>query len=167
VRVLVSVASRHGGSTGIADAIAKVLTANGLEVEVVPPGQVASLAEYDGVVIGSGIYLGKWLAPARELVEMHADRLRRMPVWLFGSGPIVLPMKGEGDIAEGERLRELIGARDNRLFAGVLKKDGLSVFERVSVRMVGSPWGDYRPWPEIEAWAASIAESLRQPVAVA
>ena len=52
------------------------------------------------------------------------------------------------------------------MFAGKLEKDGLNVIERVSVRMVGSPWGDYRPWPEIDAWAESIAEELRKPVAV-
>jgi menaquinone-dependent protoporphyrinogen oxidase len=166
VKVIVSVASRHGATAEIGEAIARSLRGAGLRVNVVVPEDVASLVDYDAAVIGSAVYLGKWLAPARDLVESHADELRRLPVWLFASGPIT-PIKDEGDIAEGERLRELIGARDNRLFAGELKKDGLSIVERVTVRMVGSPWGDYRPWPEIQAWAESIAAALGQPVPVA
>jgi len=163
--VLVSVATRHGATAQIGEAIARSLRAAGVQVRVVSPEDVVSLVDYDGAVIGSALYLGKWLAPARDLVESHADELRRLPVWLFASGPIT-PIKDQGDIAEGDRLRDLIGARDNRLFAGQLKKQGLSLVERVTVRMVGSPWGDYRPWPEIEAWAESIATSLGQPVPV-
>lgn len=165
MKVLVSVASRHGATAEIGEAIARSLRATGLHVDVVTPEDVGSLMNYDGAVIGSAIYLGKWLAPARYLVESHANELRDLPVWLFASGPVT-PIKDEGDIAEGERLRELIGARDNRLFAGELKKEGLSIVERVTARMIGSPWGDYRPWPEIQAWADSIAASLAQAVPV-
>lgn len=161
MKALVTVASRHGATTEIGTAVAESLQAAGIEVDVVPPDGVGSLAGYDAVIVGSGLYLGRWLGPARTFVEARADELRRVPVWLFASGPIT-PVKDEADIAEGEKLRALIGGRDNRLFAGRLEKRGLNVFERVSVSMVGSPWGDYRPWDEIRHWAEGIAVALRE-----
>lgn len=165
MKTLVTVASRHGATAEIGERIAERLRAKGLGVDILPVDRIGSLTSYDAAVVGSAVYLGRWLAPARDFVTAHADELRRMPVWLFASGPIT-PVEGEGDTADGDTLSELIAARDNRMFPGKLEKDGLNVIERVSVRMVGSPWGDYRPWPEIDAWAESIAEELRKPVAV-
>jgi len=159
MKALVTVASRHGATAEIGETIAETLRANGLEVDVVPPDQVVSLSPYDAVVVGSALYLGRWLRPAREFVTARAEELRRVPVWLFASGPIT-PTDDEFDIAEGATLRELIGARDNRLFPGQLRKDGLGLVERVSVRMVGSPWGDYRPWDAIREWATGVAFAL-------
>jgi len=166
MKLLVAVATRHGATAEIGEAIARTFRSRGMAVDSIAPEKVDSLAGYDAAVIGSAVYLGRWLAPASEFIDGHADELRRIPVWLFASGPIT-PIKDEGDVAQGEKLRELIGARENRLFPGRLEKEGLNIVERVSVHMVGSPWGDYRPWPEIEEWAASIATSLETPVAVA
>jgi menaquinone-dependent protoporphyrinogen oxidase len=166
MKTLVTVATRHGATAEIGETIAETLRSTGLEVDLIAPDKVASLAPYGAVVVGSGVYLGRWLPPAREFVARHAEELRRLPVWLFGSGPIT-PVDDEADTADGKQLRELIGARDNRLFAGELKRDGLGLFERVSVRMVGSPWGDYRPWDDIRRWASGIAEALASETSVA
>jgi len=166
MKTLVTVATRHGATAEIGEAIAEQLRSMGLDVDVIPPDQVRSLAPYGAVVVGSGVYLGRWLAPAREFVTDHAEELRRLPVWLFGSGPIT-PVEDEADMVDGKQLRELVGARDNRLFAGQLERDGLGIFERVSVRMVGSPWGDYRPWDDIRRWASGIAEALTSEASLA
>lgn len=159
MKVLVSVASRHGATAEIGGAIADTLRGAGVDVDVLRPEEVQSLDGYDAAVLGSALYFGRWLGPARDLVTTHADELRGLPVWLFASGPVT-QVKDEGDIAEGDKLKELIAARDNRVFAGQLKREGLSFTERVSVRMIKSPWGDYRPWPAIRDWASSIAVSL-------
>ena len=50
------------------------------------------------------------------------------------------------DSAEGLRLLELVGGRDHRLFAGKADKDEFGFVERTVVRMVKSPYGDYRDW---------------------
>jgi menaquinone-dependent protoporphyrinogen oxidase len=163
MRALVTVASRHGATAEIGQVIAETLKDSGIEVDVIPPERVESMAGYDAVVIGSGLYLGRWLATAREFVTAHADDLRKLPVWLFASGHLS-NLAVEGDVAEGLTLQQLIGARDNRVFAGQLKKEGLSVFERVSVSMIKSPWGDYRPWDAIRDWAASIGKAVNTPL---
>ena len=165
MKVLVTVASRHGATAEMGVQIADTLRSKGLKVDLLPPDQVVWLEPYDAVVVGSAIYLGRWLAPARDFVTEHADGLRRRPVWLFASGPIT-PAKDKADTADTDTLSELISARDSRLFAGKLTREGLNLLERFGVRMVGSPWGDYRPWPEINEWAESIAKALEEPVAV-
>jgi len=82
-------------------------------------------------------------------------------VWLFSSGPVVKVVDEAADRADGDRYLKLIGARDHSLFAGRLQKETLGFGERTVVRMIHSPYGDYRPWREIDAWAESIANALR------
>ena len=70
-----------------------------------PAEEVDSLDGYDACVIGSAVYVGHWLDPARELVETHARALAGRPVWLFSSGPLGPPdkLKPEGDPVERRR----------------------------------------------------------------
>jgi menaquinone-dependent protoporphyrinogen oxidase len=56
---------------------------------------------------------------------------------------------------------EQSGAREHRIFGGRLDKRELGFGEKALVRMVGAADGDYRPWDEIEAWAAEIATTLK------
>lgn len=160
MRALVTVSSKHGGTDGIGHAIAAVLESAGIQVDVIPPSGIDSLDEYDAVVVGSALYMGRWMGPARDFVQGHADDLRRRPVWLFASGPVTGVADDPYDAAEGLKLRELIGARDFRVFAGKLERNGLGFAERAIVRMIKSPWGDYRPWGSIREWAASIATAI-------
>jgi len=160
MKALVAVSSKHGGTEGIGRTIAETLRASGIEVAVVVPEHVTTLDGYDAAIVGSALYLGRWMSPARELVRREADALRRRPVWLFASGPVT-GVDDPADRSEGLKLRELIDGREFRLFAGVLDRQRLGLLERTVVRAIGSPWGDHRPWPEIEGWARSIAEALR------
>ena len=93
MKVLVSAASRHGATSEIAKAIADALTTEGIEAEVRRPEEVASLASYDGIVLGSGVYAGRWLGPVKQLIERESAALATKPVWLFSSGPLGDPLK--------------------------------------------------------------------------
>ena len=163
MKVLVTVASKHGATAEIGTAIADTLREAGLYVAELTPEHVNSLAEFDAVVVGSALYMGRWMGEARDFVNENAEALSKKPVWLFASGPIIgtLNAPNDGaDAAEGQKLQELIGAREARVFAGELKKESLGFVEKQIVKMVKSPWGDYRPWDEIRSWAESIAHEL-------
>jgi hypothetical protein len=97
MRVLVTAATKYGATAEIAAAIAEVLDEHGLEATMLPPDQVEEVDGYDAVVLGSAVYAGHWLKPARELVERHAGALASRPVWLFSSGPVGDPPKPEED----------------------------------------------------------------------
>lgn len=159
MKVLISVASKHGATDGIGRAIADRLRAEHIEVDVIPPVADPGLDNYDAFVFGSAVYMGRWMSEARDLVSTSVQLLSKRPVWLFSSGPIT-DKADPADSADGDQLLATIHAREHKLFAGRLDKDGLGWTERAIVRMVNSPWGDYRPWAEIEAWAESIAKEL-------
>jgi menaquinone-dependent protoporphyrinogen IX oxidase len=107
MRVLVTAASKHGATEEIAERIGAVLTAHGVEVDVKQLQEVSGLGGYEAVVLGSGIYLGKWLKEARRFVEVHAAELAQRPTWLFASGSITGdPPVGDDPNAMGAGLVE-------------------------------------------------------------
>jgi menaquinone-dependent protoporphyrinogen oxidase len=158
--VLVTAATKYGATTEIAQAIAEVLGERGLEPTVLPPEQVKGVDVYDAVVVGSAVYAGHWLKPARELIERHAAGLAGRPVWLFSSGPVGDPPKPEEDPVDVADLLAATGARDHRVFAGKLVRKQLSFPERAIVTALRVPVGDFRDWTEIHQWAAQIADAL-------
>jgi len=159
--VLVTAASRHGATSEIAVAIARVLGSRGLDADVRRADDVRELEGYDAVVLGSAVYAGKWLEPARRLVEEHGDELAARPTWLFSSGPLGEPPRPAPRAAvDVDAIAAATRAREHRLFAGRLDRGRLGLGERVVARAVHAPEGDFRDWGEIEAWADDIAATL-------
>ena len=84
-----------------------------------------------------------------------------MPVWLFSSGPLGADdPQPEGEPVHLDQLIGRTGARGHRTFVGKLDKDELGFGERLIVRAVGAPDGDFRDWDAIRVWADEIAEEL-------
>ena len=160
MRVLVTAASKHAATTDIATAIAEELSAAGIETTVASPESVGSLEGYDGVVLGSGVYAGRWLGSAKEFVDRNSTALAAMPVWLFSSGPLGEPLKPDGEPADAAPIANRLGACSHHVFGGRLDRHQLSLGERAIVGLVRAPDGDYRPWDEIRAWSAGIAQAL-------
>ena len=158
--MLIAVSSKHGSTREIAGSIAETIREAGIEVEVVDAQRVESVAPYDAVMVGSAVYMGRWMGPARDLVNRSADALRTRPVWLFSSGPMGRDIVEPADAAEGLKHLELVGGREHRVFAGRADRNEFGFAERAIVRMVKSPYGDHRDWSAIREWAASIAMEL-------
>ena len=165
MRVLVTAASKHGATAEIADAIANKIRESNITVDRVLPETVLAVDGYDAVVIGSGVYAGHWLEPARRLVDHHAAALAARPVWLFSSGPIGDPPKPDEELVEIAPMMERIGARGHRTFPGRLDPATLGFVERAVTAALRAPHGDFRDFNDIREWAAEIAAAL-QPAAV-
>lgn len=157
MKVLVTVASKHGSTAEIASVIADVLRAADVDADVIAPESVTSLVGYDAVVLGSGVYAGHWMMPARAFVERHEQALRTRPVFLFSSGPIGDPPRPLEDPAEIAAIDEATMALDHRVFAGRLTESDLSPGERLIINMVRAPFGDFRSWDDVSDWARAIA----------
>jgi menaquinone-dependent protoporphyrinogen oxidase len=165
MKVLISAASRHGSTDQIAEAIGQVLTAAGFEADIRPPDEVTTTAPYDGIVIGSAVYMGHWLEPAKKLIDRQSATLAYKPVWLFSSGPTGEPTAPPVENAEIVRLRETAHAIDHQIFAGRLERGHLGLAERAIVAMVHAPVGDFRVWEDVRAWSQSIAQTLETTLA--
>lgn len=164
--VLVAVASRHGATREIAEAVGASLRRSGLEATVVDleeaTGRPIDVADHDAVVLGSAIYMGRWQRSARDFVAEHGADLAAQPLWLFSSGPLGDPPEPAEDHAVD--LDDLIGELmpcEHRVFTGRLDRGALGAREKAVVRIVKAPEGDFRDWDEIFDWARSIAEALR------
>ena len=142
-RVLVAVASRHGSTQEIAKALASRLSDS-------PAGRTAGMtafaasvdhhpdpAQYSAVVLGSAVYAGRWLEPARTYAATYGAALRGRPVWLFSSGPIGEPPFPPDEPHDAAPLLQLTGARGHRVFPGRLAKARLSFGERPWSRPCG------------------------------
>ncbi len=161
MKVLVSVASRHGASFEIAEAISAALAGAGFQTAVLPPDAVTSLDGYDAVILGSCVYVGHWMDSAVNLVERFAKEITTRPVWLFSSGPVGHEPKPEDEPVDVAKLLAATGAREHRVFAGQVDRSRLGLGEKVLLTAVRFPEGDFRQWDEIRAWATGIAAALR------
>ena len=163
MNILVTVASRHGSTLEIGEAIAAAIQSSGVDAEVLPTEAVATLDDYDAVVLGSGVYAGHWMRGARTFVDDHEVDLKGLPVWIFSSGPIGDPPTPMENPAEVAAISKRISARGHRLFAGKIDGSDLGLAERALIKLVRAPHGDYRSWSEISVWGQDIAATLLEP----
>lgn len=160
MKVLVAVASKHGATADIGGWVLDALTEAGLEVELRKPEDVATLDGFEAVVLGSAVYAGHWLAEAREFTERFRSELQRRPVWIFSSGPVGEPPKPADDPADAAPMLAATGAREHRLFAGLVERQRLGLGEKAIVAALRVPDGDFRSPDEVRAWAREIASAL-------
>lgn len=161
MKVLVSAASKHGSTAEIADAIGAALRSEGLEVDVRRPEDVTTVAPYGAVVLGSGVYAGRWLEPIKRLIAREANELAFKSVWLFSSGPIGDPPKPELEPADMAAARERLHPVNSAIFAGRLDRDDLGFAEKAIVAVVHAPDGDFREWSSVSEWASKIARTIQ------
>lgn len=161
MNILITVASKHGSTREIAEAIAQELRSAGHDVDLHDAANAPAPDDYDAVVAGSAIYMGNWMSDAQSYVERHHEKLAQRPVWLFSSGPL-----GEDypeDMGKPQNLDELLtqtAARGHQVFVGRLDKSDLGLGERIISRAVKAPEGDFRDWDAIRTWAHDIATTL-------
>jgi menaquinone-dependent protoporphyrinogen oxidase len=191
-KVLVVYGTRHGGTRGIAERIGEVLRSEGVEAVVAAADRVASddVRTADAFVVGSGVYMGRWLKEPLEFLVREQHRLSTRPTWLFSSGPLPGSTKEQTDVdplanalgpADGpgsggrkkvEAASMSIHPRDHRVFRGAFDpNDPPRTMSERFVRLMPAakkilPSGDFREWDAIEAWSREISAVLPPPALV-
>src|SRR5438105_3115092 len=142
--ILVAYASKHGSTQGIAERIAEKLRQLGKEALARPVEAVEDPGSYEALVIGSAIYYGSWLKEATEWVHRNQAVLAKLPTWLFSVGPLGTEVKdAEQQPKEMAEFRQAIRPREQRVFFGALDHYRLSFAERMMVKAVRAPEGDF------------------------
>lgn len=165
--IIVAYATKYGATKEIAEKIGEVLRGEGLEAEVLPVKDVRDPAQYRALVLGSAIYIGQWRKEAASFVKSHRDELAKLPVWIFSSGPT-----GQGDavaLVQGWQypssltsIIEHIRPRDVAVFHGMINFDKFNFLEKMALKNVKAPLGDWRDWEAIGKWARCIADELKK-----
>lgn len=157
--VLVTYASKYGSTGGVADAIGKELCAKGVNADVVLIQNAGNVHSYQGLVIGSAIYRGKWMSEAIDFVNKNQDILRQLPVAYF-LVCMTLSQPTEKNRAQVlSYMDPVLKAVPNvkpvgiATFAGALNYSNLSWLNKKILKSKGTPEGDFRDWNAIRAWA--------------
>ncbi|WP_105967650.1 flavodoxin domain-containing protein [Streptomyces geranii] len=159
--VLVTYGTTNGATAEIAEAVADVLRKDGLTAEALPARSVTDVARYDAVVVGAGLYGGRWHKDARRFVRRHRAALAERPVWLFSSGPLDASA-AERDIPPVRGVRRVmirLDVRDHVTFGGCLEEGAKGRIAGMILR--SGKGGDFRDFGTIGAWAQGIAGSLK------
>jgi menaquinone-dependent protoporphyrinogen oxidase len=162
-KVLVAYVSTHGSTQEVAEVIASTLRDQGLAVEVQPARKVRTLAGYRAVVLGAPLYMFHLHRDARHFLSRYrVDLTGGLPLAIFAGGPT-----GKGDEEEWQMVRKQL-ADDLAKFTW-LKPAAVEVIGgRFDPQHLHFPWNlipalknmpatDFRDWPAIRTWAASLA----------
>ncbi|MFI8071669.1 flavodoxin domain-containing protein [Streptomyces sp. NPDC086033] len=161
-KVLVAYGTTNGSTAQIAEAIADVLRKDGLTVDVLPARSVTSVSPYDAVVVGGGLYTGRWHKDARRFVRRHGRTLAERPLWFFSSGPLDASA-AERDIPPVPGVRKAmteLDANGHVTFGGCLEEGAKGWVAGMILR--SGKGGDFRDFTQIEAWAGRIAGELTE-----
>ncbi len=163
IRVLVAYATKYGATAEIAEKIRQVILQAGLQTDVLPADRVSDLAPYKAIVLGSAVYVGQWRKEAVAFLEANEKAMAKMPVWFFSSGegdPVQL-MQGWRFPEAQQPIANRIQPRDTAFFHGVLDMKKVNLAERLVIKGLKAPVGDFRDWDAITSWAGSIADALK------
>jgi menaquinone-dependent protoporphyrinogen oxidase len=170
MKVLVTYATAHGSTAEVGAEIGRILSEKGLVVEVVNVKEVRTVDGYDALVIGSAVHNGAWLPEFNAFLKAFADKLERVPVYLWLSCIRVLEQYGEQHVKEyyiNYGLLEKLNVQDVAVFPGKLDLAASDWNERwtLAARYDGATWpssfdGDFRDWDKIRAWANQVAAWL-------
>jgi menaquinone-dependent protoporphyrinogen oxidase len=158
--VLVAYGTTNGSTAQIAETVAEVLRKEGMSAEALPARSVTSVEAYDAVVVGGGLYAGRWHKDARRFVRRHRSALAGLPLWFFSSGPLDASAS-ERDIPPVpavKRAMDRLDVTEHVTFGGCLEEGAKGFIARKIVS--SGKGGDFRDFGQIEAWAAGICTAL-------
>lgn len=161
-KILVAYASKCGATAEIADEITKMLCAGGLSAELKRADNITSLQGYEGVVLGTAIYMGNPLKEAIQFVEKFDTQMAYIPFAVFD---VCLTMKEKTSENEKTALGYLRSITD---FAAPIKTGAFSgrinfttlpplyrMFAQADQAGILAE-GDFRDWKAINAWAEEL-----------
>lgn len=162
-RILVAYATRYGSTAEVAEAIGDELRKSGVEVDVRPVDEVRDLSLYRAAVIGSPIYMGKWLPEPQVFIEKNQQYLRTIPVAYFAVGLTVA--EGGAEIlrkaeASMDPVRMLVNPVDVGVFPGKLVSGNLSFTDRTIIKLIRAKTGDFRDWEAVRSWAGTVRSKI-------
>jgi len=164
MRVLVVYGTKTGCTAGIAEKIGETLVAAGATVDVKRAEEKPSPAGYDAVVVGSGVRASNWHGAVKEWVSANAGALKSVPTAFFTARLTMGTNPEKADevraytdplIAETGVTPVAIG-----LFAGMNQPKVFSLPERLIMKMMKAPEGDFRDYEAVAAWASETAPLL-------
>ncbi|MEM2958889.1 MAG: flavodoxin domain-containing protein [Candidatus Jordarchaeaceae archaeon] len=187
-KVLIAYGSRYGSTEEISQEIAKVLEKQDLQVQIVDlkktkPKDWPSIEPFDGVLVGSGIKIMKWVKEPQEFLSKHKGEFRKgkKKLGLFiSSGFASIPGNREKAKQDWiEKVMEKVGVKADLYdaFGGVfdfsessrmggldkrmLKMAAKGMSKEFDMKIDEKGRNDFRDWNQIRSFAEKFAELLK------
>ncbi len=163
-KVLVVYGSKTGCTQSIAETIGATLSEMGASADVASATEKPDPGAYDAVVVGSGVRAGNWHGAVKSWVADNAEALKVRPTAFYtacltmGTNPekadevraYTDPLVAESGVAP-----VAVG-----LFAGMNEPKRFSLPERLILKAMKTPEGDFRDLEAVAAWTRETAGAL-------
>lgn len=183
-KILIVYGTRYGATTGTAEEIAKVLREEELDVKVVnlKKEKVQDIAEYELIIIGSGIQIYRWTSKAESFLKRFNRELENKKVALFvSSGAQGLPENDEDPEKIGEARRKYLEEKASKynlhpismgLFGGIWDYNNMPFWAKkfmgpfklelkaAGIKETTPGVYDTRNWKTIQNWAKELAKEM-------
>lgn len=153
--ILIAYASKYGSTREVAESIAATLRQRLLRIDVKAAEDVEHVDEYAGVVLGGGIYMGRWHRNARGFAKVFERELSSLPVAVFALGPVDdVPEHRTGSENQFRKAVEKLGFEPmaSAVFGGAVDP------RKLPFPFNHMPAADVRDWDQIRDWALEIAD---------
>jgi len=182
--VLIAYGSRYGCTEEVAIEIGKTLETAGITTKIINLGglkesEIPSIENFDGVIVGSGIKVGKWTNEADLFIDINKDRFKDTIFGMFACAGFVAndPEKSKEMYVE-EKIQKLgltpdfydvfggvfdlsrkskAGFMDRKIMSIAAK--GLEKEKGIKIEKKGK--NDFRDWNQIKLFALRFAESVK------
>jgi menaquinone-dependent protoporphyrinogen oxidase len=185
-KALIVYGTRYGATASTSEEIAKVLRDEGFEVKVADAKKekITDISEFDLVVVGSGMKIGKWTAEPEQFLKKFQKELAKKKVAIFVSSASQAILEHEGKTEEIEKARReyleekaakyslqpismavLGGVWDYNKMGFFFKKTMgafKQVIEAAGFKETEPEVYDTRDWAAIRSWAKEIAQKTRE-----
>jgi len=176
MNALVVFGTRYGSTAKIAEEMGKVLRDEGFRVRVANAAEetISDVSEFDVVIVGSGIKMGKWTKETLNFLKKFEADLSQKKVALFVS----CGYSREHDKVDEARENFLIKVADRYpsikpvslgLFGGVFSFDKYGFSEKLLFRGIKKELEkqgidtrkphDFRDWDAIREWTKAVIKS--------
>lgn len=160
--VLVAYATHSGATKTLAETIVATLLETGAPAELVDVVTDPDPGDYEAVVLGSGVRVEAIERTAVQWVRDHRAALLERPMAFFScSGSAADPAKG-GKQKATDAFLETSGVSPVAVknFPGWVLMDRIPLHERVVLKSMRTPTGDFRDLEAVAAWAREIRPLL-------
>lgn len=183
-RILIAYASRFGSTSEIAQEIGDILRQEDFDVDLIDlkgnSGNIPKLSDYNGVLVGSGIRMGRWTKEGLNFLKKNRNVLNQKHLGLFiSSGEAANPETY--DQARKKYLDNTLQELDLlnsdvmiEAFGGVFdlsSSSNYSFFEKKMLKRIAKSsagfivqdgkMNDFRNWQLIREWATAFGDRIK------
>src|SRR5438270_3144727 len=144
MKALIVYGTRNGGTAGLAHMIATSFEREGWQADVRDAADAPGIGDVDVVVVGGGLYAGRWVPSVRHWARRHMATLKMVPVWFFSSGPLDDSARA-GDLAPAPSVAKLaqdVEISGHMTFGGYLDEKPKGFIARQMARKWAGDWRD-------------------------